>query len=150
VVDEPVDQGGSDHRVAEDLAPLLEAAVAGDDDRAALVASGDEREEEVGCLSFERQVADFVNDEELVALEPAQLLLELVAILRGLQLRDPFLGGGEGDAVAALTGFEAERDREDASMSVKSRCLRDSISFRERLPGGGRVGGDLRACERPS
>jgi hypothetical protein len=39
VVDEPVDQGGGDHRVAEDLAPLLEAAVfAGDDDRAAFVA----------------------------------------------------------------------------------------------------------------
>src|SRR5438552_14094690 len=31
VVDEPVDQGGGDHGVAEDLAPLLEAAVRGDD-----------------------------------------------------------------------------------------------------------------------
>src|SRR5438034_8188457 len=36
VVDEPVDQRGGDHRVAEDLAPLFEAAVGGDDDRAAL------------------------------------------------------------------------------------------------------------------
>ncbi len=27
VVDEPVDEGGGDHRVPEDLAPLLEAAV---------------------------------------------------------------------------------------------------------------------------
>jgi hypothetical protein len=35
VVDEPVDHGGGDHGVAEDLAPLLEAAVAGDDDRTA-------------------------------------------------------------------------------------------------------------------
>jgi hypothetical protein len=35
VVDESVDQGGGDHRVAENLAPLLEAAVAGDGDRAA-------------------------------------------------------------------------------------------------------------------
>jgi hypothetical protein len=32
VVDEPIDEGGGDHRVAEDLAPGLEAAVAGDDD----------------------------------------------------------------------------------------------------------------------
>src|SRR5207245_9191998 len=39
-VDEPIDEGGRDHRVAEELAPLLEAAVAGDDDRAAFVAAG--------------------------------------------------------------------------------------------------------------
>jgi hypothetical protein len=76
-VHEPVDQGGGDHGVAEDLAPLLEAAVAGDDDRAALVAARDKGEEEVGGLPFEREVADFVDDEQLVALEPAQLLLEL-------------------------------------------------------------------------
>jgi hypothetical protein len=40
VVDEPVDEGG-DHRVGEDFAPGLEAAVAGDDDRAAFVAARD-------------------------------------------------------------------------------------------------------------
>ena len=55
VVDESVDQGGGDHGVAEDLAPLLEAAVAGDGDRAAFVATGDEREEQVGCLALEWQ-----------------------------------------------------------------------------------------------
>jgi hypothetical protein len=44
----------------------------------------------------------------VVALEPAQLRLELVVVLRGLELRHPLLRGGEGDAVAALAGFEAE------------------------------------------
>src|SRR5205814_8797868 len=38
-------------------------------------------------------------------------LLELVAVWRGLQARHPFLRGREGDAVAALAGFESERDR---------------------------------------
>jgi hypothetical protein len=52
VVNEPVDEGGGDHGVAEDLAPGLEAAVAGDDDRAA----------------FEREVADLVDDQQAVAL----------------------------------------------------------------------------------
>src|SRR6266508_3098595 len=85
VVDEPVDQGGGDHRVAEDLAPLLEAAVRGDRDRAAFVAAGDERQEKVGCLALQRQVADLVDDQEVVALESAELLLELVAVLRGLE-----------------------------------------------------------------
>jgi hypothetical protein len=70
-VDEPVDQGGGDHGVAEDLAPLLEAAVGGDSDRAAFVAAGDEGEEQVGGLSLQGQVADLVDDEQVVALEPA-------------------------------------------------------------------------------
>src|SRR5207249_9293129 len=71
VVDESVDQGGGDHRVAEDLAPLLEAAVGGDDDRAAFVAAGDEREEEIRGLAFEGEVADLVDDEQVVALQAA-------------------------------------------------------------------------------
>jgi hypothetical protein len=102
VVDEPVDEGGGDHRVAEDLAPLLEAAVRGDADRAALGAAGDEREEQVGGLPLERQVADLVNDEQVVALQVPELLLELVAVLRLLKPGDPLLGGGEGDPVTVL------------------------------------------------
>ena len=54
VVDEAVDEGGGDHRVAEDLAPGFKAAVAGEDDRAALVAARDQREEQVRGLAFQR------------------------------------------------------------------------------------------------
>jgi hypothetical protein len=61
VVDEAVDQPSGDHGVAEDLAPGLEAAVAGEDDRAAFVAARDEREEQVGGLAFQRQVADLID-----------------------------------------------------------------------------------------
>jgi hypothetical protein len=52
VVDEPVDEGGGDHGVAEDFAPGFESAVAGDNDRAAFVAAGDEREEQVRGLAL--------------------------------------------------------------------------------------------------
>jgi hypothetical protein len=69
VVNEPVDEGGGDHGVAEDLAPGLEAAVAGDDDRAAFVAAGDQGEEQIGRLAFEREVADLVDDQQAVALQ---------------------------------------------------------------------------------
>ena len=68
VVHEPVDQGGGDHRVAEDLAPGFEAAVAGDDHAAALVAARDQGEHQVGGLALEREVADLVDDQQLVAL----------------------------------------------------------------------------------
>jgi hypothetical protein len=110
VVDEPVDQRGGDHRVAEDLPPGLEAAVRGDDDRAALVAARDQREEQVGGLALERQVADLVDDDQRVALDPAQLLIQRVAVLGGLEPVDPLLGGREGDAVAGLAGLDREGD----------------------------------------
>jgi len=93
-------------------APLLEGAVGGDDDRPSFVAAGDEREEEVGGRALQWQVADLVDDQEVVALEAPELLLELVSVVRLLEPGDPFLGGREGDAVATLAGLHGERDRE--------------------------------------
>src|SRR3954454_18771462 len=76
VVDESVDEGGGDHGVAENLAPGFEAAVAGDDDRALLVAAGDQGEEQVRGLPFEREVADLVDDDQAVAVQAPQLGVE--------------------------------------------------------------------------
>jgi hypothetical protein len=101
VVDESVDERGGDHGVAEDLAPGFEAAVAGDDDRAALVAAGDEREEQVGRLAFEREVADLVDDQEVIALQAPQFVVQRVAVLGAFKPIDPLLGGGERDAMTA-------------------------------------------------
>ena len=53
MVDEAVDEGGGDHGVAEDFPPCLEAAVAGDDDRAAFVAARDQREQQVRGLALQ-------------------------------------------------------------------------------------------------
>jgi transposase-like protein len=58
----------------------------------ALVAAGDEREEEVGGLAFEREVADLVDHQQVVALEATELGLELVVVLGGLEAGDPRLG----------------------------------------------------------
>ena len=84
-MDEPVDQRRSDHLIAEDLSPGLEAAVGGDDDRASLIAAGDKGEQQVGGLALQRQVADLVVDQEPVALEAAQLVIERVGVLGGLE-----------------------------------------------------------------
>jgi hypothetical protein len=112
VVDESVDERCGDHRVAEDLAPGLEAAVGGDDDRAAFIAARDEREEQVGGLAFERQVADLVDDDQRVALDAAQFVVQRVAVLRLLETVDPLLGGGERDAMPGLAGLDRQRDRQ--------------------------------------
>jgi hypothetical protein len=48
----------------------------------------------------------------VVALQPPELLLELVAVLGGFELGDPLLRGREGDPDAVLAGLEREGDRE--------------------------------------
>ncbi|MEX2194346.1 MAG: hypothetical protein WD844_03595 [Thermoleophilaceae bacterium] len=74
-MDEAVDERGGDHLVAEDLAPGLEPAVAGDDDRAAFVAARDQREQQVRGLALQGQVADFVDDDQAVALQAFELVV---------------------------------------------------------------------------
>ena len=63
-------------------------------------------------MAFERQVADLVDDDQGVALDAPQLVVERVAVLGGFEAVDPLLGGGEGDAVSVLAGFDGERGRE--------------------------------------
>ena len=61
MVDEPVDHGGGDDVIAEDLAPTPEDLVRGDDQAGPLVAGADELEEQVRGLGFEGDVADLVD-----------------------------------------------------------------------------------------
>jgi hypothetical protein len=63
VVDEPVDHRCGDDVVAEHFAPAAEGFVAGDDERGAFVAAGDELEEQVRGFGFEGDVADLVDDQ---------------------------------------------------------------------------------------
>jgi hypothetical protein len=51
MVQQPVEDGRGDDRVAKDLAPGAQALIAGQDDRAALIAAGRER----GGRSAERE-----------------------------------------------------------------------------------------------
>ena len=60
VMEQTVEDGAGDYLVAEDLAPRAEALIAGDDDRAALVAARDQLEEQVGALAVDRQIANLV------------------------------------------------------------------------------------------
>lgn len=80
----PVQDSRGDHRVSEDLVPLREAAVGGQDQGPLLVAAGDELEEQMRAVTVDRDVADLVDDEEL------GLAVELQSLL------DPVLGIGLG------------------------------------------------------
>ena len=62
VVQESVEDGGGQGGVAiEDLRPLLEHAVGGDRDGAALVAVADDLEQQVGAGFVDGQVSEFVD-----------------------------------------------------------------------------------------
>ena len=108
VVDEAVDHRGSDDVVAEDLAPASEGLVAGDDEGGSFVAGGDELEEQVRGLGFERDVADLVDDQQRVASEAAQLVLQAAVVVGAGEAVDPLGGGREQDPVPGLAG--ADRD----------------------------------------
>jgi hypothetical protein len=66
-VGEPVDDCFGEARVGEDSGPLAEGEVGRDDQRGALVAFGDDLEDELGRAFGEREVAELVDDEELDA-----------------------------------------------------------------------------------
>jgi hypothetical protein len=104
VVDEAVDHGGGHDGVAEGLAPAPEGLVGGDDDAGALVAGRDELEEQVGGVSFEGDVADFVDDDERVAPEPGEFLVESPGGVGLGEAIDPLCRGGEQQPVAGLAG----------------------------------------------
>ena len=71
-MDEAVDRGGGRHGVLEDPVPLAEDEVARDQQRAALVALGEQREEDLGLLGALLDVAEVVEDQELEEIELAQ------------------------------------------------------------------------------
>ena len=95
MVHEAVDHGGGDDVVAEYLAPAAEGFVAGDDQAGPFIAGRHQLEEQVGGLGFERDVADFINDQERVAAQSGEFLLDAPAVVGFGEAGDPFGGGGE-------------------------------------------------------
>src|ERR1700745_4206890 len=74
--------------------------VAGHDEGSSFVAAGDQLEEQVRCLRFERDVADLIDDQHGDAGEFGQLVLEFAGGVGVGKAGDPFGRGGERDAVA--------------------------------------------------
>src|SRR5947208_588512 len=112
VVEETVEDGGGDHGVPEDVAPCAEALIARQDDRAPLVAAGDELEEEIGAVAVDRDVADLVDDQQRRLGEELQTLVEPILAERLAERGDQPGRRREERADALRTRREPERDRE--------------------------------------
>lgn len=63
-VQQPVQQRGRHHLVAQDPSPFLEPLVGGDDRQGVLVAPSDQLEEQRGTAPGHRQVADLVDHQQ--------------------------------------------------------------------------------------
>lgn len=64
VVEQSVEDGGSDHGILEEFLPVGEALVGRDDGRTLFITVRDELEEEVGILGGHRQIAHFIDDDQ--------------------------------------------------------------------------------------
>ena len=114
MTDDWVDHRGGDGLVAEHASPAAEWQVRGQDQRGVFVAAGDQLKEQVGGVLLERDVADFVDDEQSDAPQLGQLGWESARVVGGLESGDPVHGGGERDAVPGLGGFDGQADGEVA------------------------------------
>ena len=65
VVDEAVEDGVGDGRIGDDIVPIFDRHLAGDDGRSALVAIIDDFEEIATLLAGERREAPIVKDEQI-------------------------------------------------------------------------------------
>src|SRR5207249_3296444 len=112
VVDDAVDGRGGGHRVLEDLIPLAEEEVGGDQDRAALVALGQEGEEHLHLLPALLDVADVVQDEALEAIELLQFSGQPKVSLGGQQTLHQLEGWREQDRSSTPGQLLAQRAHE--------------------------------------
>ena len=88
VVHQSIEDRRRHHLIAKHLVPFLHRAVGADKHTALLVAAGDQLEEQVPRLGFERQVAQFIVGDAFRSAVDQQFRL---AVLRQLCLKRPML-----------------------------------------------------------
>ena len=83
VVRQPVEHGGCHFRVPKNLRPVCEGEICGDQQRGVFIELADQVEQQLAPGLAERQITEFVNDDEIVA---QQILGQPTTTTRGLFL----------------------------------------------------------------
>jgi hypothetical protein len=114
VVQDSIEHRGGQHAVAgESAVPAAEREIRSEYHRTAFIAPRDDLEEQIGLFAAQRQIADLVDDQQLVGIDRAMHDLAIAALaLRGLQHQHQIGRTEEPRLVALLGGEVAERDRE--------------------------------------
>ena len=101
---EPVDDGGSQGIVdVEDLAPFAKEAIGRDHDGSTLIAGGDDLEHQIGSPFVDRQIPQFVEQQQFGTGVLFQLLFQRPIDLRGGENIDQGSFAGS-DPVVGFTG----------------------------------------------
>ena len=109
VMEEPIQQGGGQDGIGEEVAPCGIGFVGGEDDGFPLVvAFGDDLEEEGGVVLFKGEVADFVEEEQVGSCERVLEDMESIALFGDPRFCDEVVQGDEVDAMSGFEGFERE------------------------------------------
>jgi hypothetical protein len=118
-VGDPVEQRLAEAGVRDDLGPLGEREVGGQDHGGFLSALGDHLEQELGADLGERDVADLVDGDQVVARPAGQDPTELELLLGLDQFVDQVGGGGEADPPLLAAGSDAEGSQQVGLDAVK-------------------------------
>ncbi len=88
VMGQAVQQGRRHAFALEDLAPLTERQIAGDQETGPLIPIRKDLEQQFGAGPAERQVSQFIADQQVHPIELAQEAIELILLLHLLQTCD--------------------------------------------------------------
>ena len=109
-LEEAVEDGPGDSRIPEDLAPILQGAVGGEDDGAPLVAAGERREEVLGGGGRQAAHARVFDNQEVHLPEAADELPAGAGSLGLSQVLDQVEGGATEGGLAGLDGGQGEAE----------------------------------------
>ena len=87
MVDESIDQRCGGRSIGENVCPIAEGKVGGQDETAALVALADDLEEQIGGAGIVGEVADFVDDQQTAGGIVAESVREAAGGLPGCRGR---------------------------------------------------------------
>lgn len=111
VVQQTIKDRGGNHGVAEDRAPLADTAVAGQQDRASLIATANELEEQMRGIGFKGQIPELVDDQELWLGKLRESLLEPPFAVTFSKLRNDSRGCDELNGMPSQDRFATKSDR---------------------------------------
>jgi hypothetical protein len=129
VMHESVDDGRGGHLIGKDLGPLLERQVRRERDASTFVPLRDELKEQVGRLSFERNIPEFVDEQQVDAVEGAIVPFKRCGSLGGDELHEQRGGRCEQHAVAAHAHGETE-GAQDVALADSRRSAEDYVAVR--------------------
>ena len=112
MVEQPIEQRGSDDGIAEQVAPFGEAAVGREDHRALFVSRVDQLEEQIAATRRDREVTDLVDHEQRRAAQEPDLLAQHAFALGLGEDGDQVGERDEVDAPAGPDGLDRKRGRQ--------------------------------------